>query len=95
MTKVSVLTSSGRSHNYHANLFSGRRGARCAPLQLLNARVEVADDLFQLLQLILDETHDRNKVEGLGSSGGSQLVNSTLPGAEGELTPWRVARIEI
>lgn len=56
-----LRTCAGRSHDDHANLFGGRSRASGALLELLDARVEVADNILELLELILNEAHGRGK----------------------------------
>ena len=51
------LTSARRSDEDHADLVGGGRRASSSLLELLDARVKVAQDILKLLQFILDETH--------------------------------------
>lgn len=55
----SPLTSSRGPDEQHADLLGRNRSRRAGStlLKTFNARIEIANDILQLLELILDETH--------------------------------------
>lgn len=52
-----TLTSTRRTDENHSDLVGRDRTAGGSRLELLNARVDGADDILKLLELVLDETH--------------------------------------
>ena len=51
------LTSSRRTDEDHSDLLGGGRSSKSSLLELLDAQVEGAQDILQLLNFVLNETH--------------------------------------
>ncbi|PON16388.1 hypothetical protein C2W62_18705 [Candidatus Entotheonella serta] len=75
-----MRTCARRADENHANLLGGRGRPGSALLEALDPRVKVGDDILELLELILDETH------GCGLGGGAWRVVCLCQRA-GELGP--------
>lgn len=76
-------TSTGRADEDHSQLIAGGGRAGGMSFEALDARIEAGDDILQLLELILDETHVCDLVLGSGKETGRETEARRGDGGDG------------